>query len=134
MIKTVAVFMTIIFFGFFANAQNDCNTQIEYIEVNSEILEATRQLKLQKPRNYDPEAKKTYPLIFVFDADYLFEPVAGITDYLSYWEEIPEAFVVGINQSGTRMSDGRYDKEDFLPTESGAKFFDFIQVEVLPAL
>lgn len=115
-------------------AQDNCNTQIEYLEVTSEILNARRQLKLQKPRNYDPESKKTYPLIFVFDADYLFEPVAGTTDYLSYWEEIPEAFVVGINQAGSRLNDGRYDREDFLPTESGARFFDFIQVEVLPML
>jgi len=132
--KVTVFFFFLLVSSFAGVAQEDCNTQIEYFEVSSEILNARRQLKLQKPRNYDPDSKKTYPLIFVFDADYLFEPVAGVTDYLSYWEEIPDAFVVGINQAGTRLDDGRYDREDFLPTESGARFFDFIQVEVLPML
>lgn len=134
MYKVTIVFIFLSLSSLVGFAQEDCNTQIEYFEVSSEILNARRQLKLQKPRNYNPESKKTYPLIFVFDADYLFEPVAGITDYLSYWDEIPDAFVVGINQAGTRLDDGRYDREDFLPTESGARFFDFIQVEVLPLL
>lgn len=118
----------------FSTAQIDCNSQIEYFEVNSEILRKKRQIKLQLPRNYDPDSNKTYPLIFVFDGDYLFEPVAGIADYLGYWEEIPEAFVVGINQVGTRIDDGSYDKRDFLPVGSGAQFFDFIQLEVLSYL
>lgn len=116
------------------HAQADCNTHIEYITVESEILNTKRQLKLQKPRNYDPESGKTYPLIFVFDADYLFEPVAGNVDYLSYWEEIPKAFVVGVNQARTRLDDGKYGKFDYLPKDTGARFFDFIQVEVLPFL
>ena len=108
-----------------------CNAQKEYIEVNSTILKETRQLKIQLPRNYDPNTEKTYPLIFVFDGDYLFEPVAGIVDYLSYWEEIPEAFVVGIKQDGQRIEDGNYDKNNFVPQGTGADFFDFIQIEVL---
>ena len=108
--------------------------QKEYVEVESKILEQTRQVKIQLPRNYDPESDKTYPLIFVFDGDYLFEPVAGTVDYLSYWEEIPECFVVGINQVGSRMEDGNYDRIDFTPNESGEKFFDFIGLEILPYL
>ncbi|MBS3739390.1 MAG: esterase [Psychroflexus sp.] len=108
--------------------------QKEYIEVESKILEQTRQIKVQLPRNYDPESERTYPLIFVFDGDYLFEPVAGTVDYLSYWEEMPEAFVVGVNQTGTRIEDGNYDKIDFTPIEKGEKFFDFIGLEILPYL
>ncbi|RRO19714.1 alpha/beta hydrolase [Flavobacteriaceae bacterium 14752] len=108
--------------------------QKEYIEVESKILEETRELKIQLPRNYNPEDEKTYPLIFVFDGDYLFEPVAGTVDYLSYWEEIPEAFVVGINQIGHRIEDGNYDRINFTPIEKGEKFFDFIGLEILPYL
>ena len=113
---------------------NVCNSQVKNISVNSRILEETRQLKLQIPRNYDPDSKKTYPLIIVFDGDYLFEPVAGIVDYLSYWEEIPDAFVVGINQAGKRIDDGKYDNKDLLPFGPGARFFDFVQLEVMDYL
>lgn len=109
-------------------------SQIENISVNSRILGTSREIKIQIPRNYDADNNKTYPLIFVFDAHYLFEPVAGVVDYLSYWEEIPEAFVVGINQAKTRIKDGRYDTADFLPIGTGASFFDFIQVEVMDYL
>ncbi len=105
--------------------------QVQNIAVNSKILNDSRQIKVQLPRNYNERSNKTYPLIFVFDAHYLFEPVAGVVDYLSYWEEIPEAFVVGINQTKSRMEDGRYDDADFLPVGSGASFFDFIQLEVM---
>lgn len=106
-------------------------SQLENISVNSRILGENRGIKLQLPRNYDLDSKKTYPLIIVFDGDYLFEPVAGIVDYLSYWEEIPEVFVVGITQAGKRMDDGRYDTSDFLPISTGAQFYDFIELEVL---
>ena len=114
-----------LFYGF---AQKD------YIEVDSKILDQTRRIKVQLPRNYNPEEKKTYPLIFVFDGDYLFEPVAGVVDYLSYWEEIPEAFVIGINQVKQRIEDGNYDKINYVPVGTGAQFFDFIQFEILPYL
>lgn len=126
--KKLILLICVMFQTFFAEAQ------IEYLEINSKILKNTRQIKIQLPRNYDANTQKTYPLIFVFDGDYLFEPVAGIVDYLSYWEEIPEAIVVGVNQVGYRMDDGQYDKNDFLPIGSGAQFFDFILFEVLDSL
>lgn len=110
------------------------NAQIENISVKSRILDGDRGIKIQSPRNYDYNSKKVYPLIIVFDGDYLFEPVAGIVDYLSYWEEIPEAFVVGITQAGQRLEDGKYDTADFLPVSTGAQFFDFIQLEVMKYL
>jgi len=123
-----------LFFGLTFLHIHFCEAQIEYIRVNSNILNETREIKLQQPRNYDVGGQKTYPLIFVFDGDYLFENVAGVVDYLSYWEEIPEAFVVGINQVGHRMDDGKYDKKDFLPVGTGAQFYDFIIFEVLDYL
>lgn len=125
-----------IFFAVFLvlMTMTSANAQIQNISVNSRILGTSRELKIQIPRNYDPDNNKTYPLIFVFDGHYLFEPVAGVVDYLSYWEEIPEAFVVGINQAETRINDGRYDAGDFLPIGSGASFFDFIQIEVIAYL
>jgi len=113
---------------------NISHAQIENIFVKSRILDGDRGIKIQPPRNYDYNSKKVYPLIIVFDGDYLFEPVAGIVDYLSYWEEIPEAFVVGITQSGHRLEDGKYDTTDFLPISTGAQFFDFIQLEVMKYL
>ena len=79
--------------------------QAIYKTIDSERLGEKRELKIQLPRNYDPDEKRSYPLIIVLDGDYLFEPVAGNIDYQSYWEDIPDCIVVGVNQADTRSND-----------------------------
>lgn len=106
-------------------------SQTEYIKVDSKILEETRQIKVQLPRNYKQNTDKKYPVIVTFDGDYLFEPVAGISDFYSYWEYIPEVIVIGINQAGYRMEDGEKDEDNAYPKDKGVKFYDFISLEVM---
>lgn len=108
------------------------SAQILYEEFNSEKLQETRKLKIQLPRNYDTNSEKVYPIVIVLDADYLFEPVAGNVDYLSYWEDMPESIVVGIMQGESRYDDCNYDDTNFFPAEKGADFFEFIGLELLP--
>lgn len=107
-------------------------SQTLYKTINSSKLGEERQLKIQLPRNYDSNTEKTYPLIIVLDGDYLFEPMAGNVDYYSYWNEIPEAIVVGILQDGKREKDCFYDDQRFLPSDTGASFFEFVGMELLP--
>lgn len=109
-------------------------SQIIHKEISSSKLGKQRQLKIQLPRNYEQNKEKSYPVIIVLDGDYLFEPVAGNIDYYSYWEDIPEMIVVGINQSNTRESDAYYDESKFLPADTGAAFFEFIGMELMPFL
>ena len=108
--------------------------QTEYFTVTSQILQSKREVKLQLPRSYNSNEDQSYPLVVVFDGDYLFEPIAGTMDYLSYWDEVPEAIIVGINQSGTRNDDFQIGSDRFLPQGKGADFFDFIEVELVPML
>ncbi|MFK7832899.1 MAG: alpha/beta hydrolase [Winogradskyella sp.] len=122
-------FYTILFaFAIVFNLQ----AQAIYKTINSEKLGTERELKIQLPRNYNPDEKRTYPLILVLDGDYLFEPVAGNIDYQSYWEDIPDCIVVGINQAETRVDDLYYDEENYFPSGSGANFYEFIAAELLP--
>ncbi|WP_339752100.1 alpha/beta hydrolase-fold protein [uncultured Winogradskyella sp.] len=110
------------------------NTQAQaiYKTINSYKLEGKRELKIQLPRNYDPESKRSYPLVLVLDGDYLFEPVAGNIDYQAYWEDIPDCIVVGVKQGSTREDDFLYDNDTFFPVHEGADFYEFIVVELLP--
>lgn len=108
------------------------NAQVTYTEIQSEKLGESRQIKIQLPRGYENDVEKTYPLFVVFDGDYLFEPVTGNIDYYSYWEDMPEAIVVGINQVGTRDDDCLFSEENFLPIDSGANFFEFVGLELVP--
>ncbi|MGB7843837.1 MAG: alpha/beta hydrolase-fold protein [Salinimicrobium sp.] len=111
-----------------------CHSQAIYKKFNSTKLGSERELKIQLPRNYDSNKEKRYPLIIVLDGDYLFEPMAGNIDYYSYWDEIPESIVVGVNQASSRISDSAYDEKSSLPVKTGAKFFEFIGMELLPFL
>ncbi|NNF83249.1 MAG: esterase, partial [Flavobacteriaceae bacterium] len=108
--------------------------QTIYEEFNSYKLGENREIKIQLPRNYDENPDKVYPLFIVFDGDYLFEITAGHTDYYSYWEDMPEVMVVGINQVDSRDKDNYYSEQNSLPVEDGAKFFEFIGMELMPYL
>ncbi|WP_370225915.1 alpha/beta hydrolase [Mesoflavibacter sp.] len=110
---------------------NTLTSQTIYKEINSEKLGESRQLKIQVPRNYDTSDKK-YPVVVVFDGDYLFEIVAGNVDYAAYWEDMPEAIVVGINQYQKREADCFYSEQNSLPIETGAAFFEFVSMELIP--
>ena len=110
-------------------------SQVIYEEFASERLGANRKLKIQLPRSYSSEEEKVYPIVLALDGNYLFEPVAGNVDYYSYWEDMPEAIVVGIMQGGDqRYDDCYYDDTEFFPAETGAAFFEFIGMELIPFL
>ncbi len=107
-------------------------SKIIYEEIQSVKLDEYRKLKIQLPRDYDENTEKVYPIIIVLDANYLFEPVAGNVDYFSYWEDMPESLVIGIMQGDSRYDDCYYDDKTFMPADSGADFFEFIGLELIP--
>ncbi len=107
-------------------------SKIIYEEINSYKLDESRRLKIQLPRDYETNTDKVYPIVLVLDANYLFEPVAGNVDYFSYWEDMPESIVVGIMQGNSRYDDCNYDDTNFMPIDTGAKFFEFIGLELIP--
>jgi len=112
-----------------------CNlsfSQTIYESIESEALGTTRELKIQLPRNYEANEDQAYPLIIVFDGDYLFEVVAGNVDYYSYWKDMPDAIVVGVNQIDSIADDCTISVENFLPHKKGAQFYDFVVTELIP--
>jgi len=108
------------------------DAQVIYENFESYKLGETREIKIQLPRGYDNNKDKSYPLFIVLDGDYLFEVVAGNVDYYSYWEDMPDAIVVGVNQLDKRFADCMYSEQNSLPIESGASFFEFISMELIP--
>ena len=107
-------------------------SKVIYEEFSSYKLGETRRLKIQLPRDYETNTEKSYPIVIVLDANYLFEPVAGNVDYFGYWEDMPEALVVGIMQGDDRYDDCYYDDTNFMPADKGADFFEFIGMELVP--
>ncbi len=113
-------------------ALGSVSAQVKYETFQSKRLGDARQIKIQLPRGYGENTEKSYPVFFVLDGDYLFEAVAGNVDYYSYWEDMPEAIVVGVNQLNTRYDDCLYSEQNSLPVDSGAKFFEFLGLELVP--
>ena len=111
------------FFTLIIFASPILSAQTIYKTINSSRIGTERELKIQLPRNYEQNTEKTYPLIMVLDGDYLFEPMAGNVDYYSYWDEIPEAIVVGVNQIDSRDDDSMYDSQRFLPEKKRSLIF-----------
>nr|WP_321221099.1 alpha/beta hydrolase-fold protein [uncultured Psychroserpens sp.] len=107
--------------------------QVTYETIESSKLGEQREIKIQLPRNYDPEGDILYPLIVVLDGDYLFEPMIGNADYHSYWGDMPKSIIVGINQAKKRDADLSYSDTNYFPSdEGGSQFFEFIGMELIP--
>ncbi|WP_142784327.1 alpha/beta hydrolase [Changchengzhania lutea] len=106
--------------------------QAIYKSIESSKLGESRELKIQLPRGYNANEDQHYPVFVVLDGDYLFEAVTGNVDYYSYWEDMPDAIVVGINQFDKRYDDSMYSEQNSLPIETGVNFFEFIGMELLP--
>jgi predicted alpha/beta superfamily hydrolase len=107
-------------------------SQVIVQEIESAKLGETRTIKIQLPKSYETNTDQTYPLYIVLDGDYLFDLVNGNVNYYSYWEDIPEAIIVGVDQENTREYDIMYSEENFLPIDSSANFFEFIGLELVP--
>jgi len=123
---------TVVFFLFLFLAFNTSIAQVKYETIQSSKLGEERQIKIQLPRGYNSDEDKTYPIFIVLDGDYMFEAVAGNVDYYSYWEDMPESIVVGVNQLDKRFDDCMYSEQNSLPIETGAAFFEFIGMELMP--
>jgi hypothetical protein len=125
--KKSFIFFLVLLYSF-----NSIEAQVKYETFQSSLLGDERQIKIQLPRGYNANDDKSYPLFIVLDGDYLFEAVAGNVDYYSYWEDMPESIVVGINQIEKRYDDCMYSGKNSLPIDSGAAFFEFIGMELIP--
>ncbi|WP_274474251.1 alpha/beta hydrolase [Mangrovimonas aestuarii] len=124
--KKATFILTFLLISVYANAQ------IIYETFQSVKLNDTRDIKIQLPRGYYNNMDKSYPVCVVLDGDYLFEAVAGNVDYFSYWEDMPDAIVIGINQAEKRFEDCYYSKENAFPADKGAAFFEFLGMELMP--
>lgn len=101
----------------------------------SQKLNADRTFTVSLPLSYGKEKNRKYPLLLLFDGEYLLDAFDGAFAYGNYWDDLPEVIIVGIDMAkgGQREADTTLDQEG-LPTETGAQFFEFVGAELIPAL
>ncbi|WP_345091589.1 alpha/beta hydrolase [Flavobacterium chungnamense] len=126
--KFILLFLMTLSFSSFGQKLKD--------SILSKKLDTYRHLTISLPPSYDRETKKVYPLLFLLDGDYLFDPFQGALSYGNYWDDLPEVIIVGLaqNRENERDSDCTFDESTGLPEGKGESFFEFIGGELIPFL
>lgn len=102
----------------------------------SKKLGEGREITIALPASYERSNNKHYPLLVLLDGDYLLEPFLGNLNYGAYWDDIPEMIIVAIsqNKNNERDADTQWNPDTGLPEGKGAKFFEFIGLELMPSI
>jgi predicted alpha/beta superfamily hydrolase len=115
-----------------------CNGYSQKIKdsILSKKMDKYRSLSVSLPPSYNKDSKKTYPLLFLLDGDYLFDPFQGAISYGNYWDDLPEMIIVGLDQNkeNERYDDCTLDPATGLPEGKGESFYEFIAGELMPFL
>ena len=104
--------------------------QVTTTTIESIKLAEQRNIKLYVPEDYS--AEKTYPLVVVLDADYLFDITVGNAKFYAHKDKMPQCIIVGVDQSQTRYEDCYYNQDSGFPEKKGNMFFEFIAMELIP--
>ncbi|KOY53032.1 alpha/beta hydrolase-fold protein [Polaribacter dokdonensis] len=122
--KTLSlIFLLFCFYGF---SQNIITKELE-----SDILETKRNVKIYIPENYELDSIKNYPLTVVFDEEYLFDTYVGNAKLFAKKDKAPEQIIVGISMNETRSKDISFDRNSGRLSTSAKYFYEFVRDEVI---
>ncbi len=100
-------------------------------QFNSVILNEKRTIYVHLPDSYTKE-QKSYPVLYLFDAEINFKPVCGVVDILSRWKIIPGLIVIGLPNTD-RMRDLTPTRDrKFNIGGGGDNFLRFLKEELIP--
>ncbi len=102
-------------------------------DLQSEILGESRRVYVDLPESHAASARG-FPVIVVFDGDYLFSETVTAARHLAAAGQIPEAIVVGV-ENVDRIADYTPAAMELgHPGAHGERTADFLAAELLPAL
>lgn len=103
-------------------------------KIFSPSLNENREITIGLPANYDKNLTKKYPLLVLFDGEFLYDPFSGAISYGAYWDNMPQTIIVALNQNqkNERYDDCSIDETEGIPTKKGIQFFDFIAKDLIP--
>jgi len=118
-------------FIFFLSTFSAFSQNYVYKDIESEILETTRQIKIYLPDTYEKDSIKNYPLTIVFDEEYMFDTYVGNAILFAKKDKAPKQIVVGIPMEKTKGKDISYNINTGELTGTAQNFYSFIRDEVL---
>ena len=106
--------------------------------VHSTILNESREIFVQMPKDYDPESSYKYPVAFILDGEFQFNALQTVHEYYS-GGFLPEMVLIGISNRENRNRDLTTSKLDpetappYLQDTGGAEtFIQFMEKELIP--
>ncbi len=112
----------------------------EQRKLYSEIVNTEYSINLFLPRGYD-KSSKSYPVVFISDAEYNFGMVSYAARRLIKDKLIPELVLVGIAYDTSYTAYTNFRQRDYTPTKTrlpntggGDNFLNFIEKELIPFL
>ena len=99
--------------------------------LHSEEAGISYKLYLALPESYGQE-NRTYPVVFLLDADYAFGIARNVLDHLAARNDLPEAILVGIAYAGPHVPTGGYRPEFQAVSGGGPGFKAFLTRELIP--
>lgn len=127
MIKKSFPLIIILMFSF-----NIFSQKLYQKKIKSDILNASRDIRVYLPEGYDKDDKKNYPLAVVLDAEYLFDTYVGNSVLFAAKDKAPKQIVVGISMKKTRKKDTYFNKINGKLTADNTDFYQFISDEMIP--
>ncbi len=144
--KILMLFVSIFFMmgsNFYAQQSNDSIPEVkiagtQLLKIHSSIVNQDYDLYINLPGNFDDN--KSYPVIYLLDAQWDFTLLNSIYGQEYFDGFIPAAIVVGITWGGVNPNPDLLRSRDFTPTKTmqspisgGAeKFLSFIKKELIP--
>jgi len=108
------------------------------LDFPSKVLGDTRRVKIYLPNSYFV-GSRSYPVVYVLDADFLFEPTVVISKIRSGRDLMPESIIIGVSNSNNAQRFGmgmpkKSSPDTALSFETGKPeyFLDFLQRELIP--
>lgn len=110
------------------------------LTLNSAIAGQEYELLIHLPGNYNTNTDKTYPVLYLLDAQWDFPLVTGLYGSQYYDGFIPATIIVGITWGGKNPDPGRLRFRDFTPKISNQpsgsgnadNFLAFLKKELIP--
>ncbi len=107
--------------------------EIKNDTLHSATYGCMRHFRVAMPTGMPSDTK--YNLLFVLDADYAFDVVAAAAIYLQTFDCIPPTAVIAVDYTKPgRRSDVGFSTEQMSLNASGAKFYNYLNDELLPAV
>ena len=115
-----------ILFSFLGFSQNSIQQELE-----SDILNTSRNVRIFIPESYERDSIKNYPLTIVLDEEFLFDTYVGNAILFAKKDKAPEQIVVGISMEDTRVKDISFNRTNGRLSSTATSFYEFIRDEVI---